>query len=299
MSALTVVSALALLAPAAGPPKAHPWVVNVGMTGEQVGARTDELRARGYRPVGISAYNVVQANRFAVVYEKGNGPAWHMSWGQTADQFLRLAQDLGARGYVPASLSGCNLVGIQRLSAVWVRGEGREFTYGLRADELVGAVNRMKARGFRPAKISSYMADTFTCYAVVWRKADGVPWELRYGLTAQGFQDALDAMSVRGYRPVSASGNETVGVLRFCAIWEKRGGPAWQLRFGQSEQGLLDLANSMSSQGYRPTSVTAYDTGSAGRFVSIWEKDVPGPSVPSTFGGYHYGYGGGGYSRSW
>jgi hypothetical protein len=274
MSGLTVVSALALLSPAVGPPTAHPWLVTVGLTGEQVGARTADLRARGYRPLSISAYNVVQANRFAVVYQKEKGPAWELDWAQTSDQFVRRARDLGAKGYVPASLAGCNLLGSGRLSAVWVKGEGREFSYNMQADELLRQANRMRGRGFRPVSISSYMADTFTYYAVVWQKGDKVPWELRYGLTAEGLQDALNTMTARGYRPVSASGVETVGVLRYCAVWEKRKGPDWKVRYGQAEQGLLGLANSMSSQGYRPAAVSAYDTGSAGRFVSIWEKDA-------------------------
>jgi hypothetical protein len=276
MFRFTVVSALVLLAVAIGPPAPSTWWVSVGLTSDQLQQRTDSMHARGYRPIGISAYNVAQANRFAVLYQKGTEPAWEMHWGQTPEQFLQRNRELGDKGYVPVCLSGSNLLGSERLSALWVRGEGRDVSFGLGSEELLAEINRMRTRGYRPARISSYMADTFTRYAIVWQKDDGVLWELHYGKTAEGFQDTLNAMTARGYRPVSASGLETVGVLRYCAIWEKRQGPAWQMRYGQSEDDFLGLINVMSERGYRPTAVTAYDTGSASRFVSIWEKDSPG-----------------------
>jgi hypothetical protein len=275
MSGFVALTTVVLLVPAIGPPTARPWEVNVGLTSDQVQERTDAMRSRGYRPIGISAYNVIQANRFAVIYQKGTEPAWEMYWGQTPDQFLTRNRTLGDKGYVPVCLSGSNLLASARLSALWVKGEGREVSFGLTADDLLREINRMRTRGYRPARISSYMADTFTYYAVVWQKDDGVLWELHFGKTAEGFQETLDTMTARGYRPVSASGLDTVGVLRYCAIWEKRPGPAWRLRYGQSQEDFLAQIPSMSAQGYRPTEVTAYDTGNAGRFVSIWEKDAP------------------------
>jgi hypothetical protein len=275
MSGFAAVSALVLLAPAIGPPPTTAWWVGVGLTSDQVQQRTDAMRSRGYRPVGISAYNVVQDNRFAVLYQKGTEPAWEMYWGQTPEQFLQRNRNLRDKGYVPVCVSGSNLLLAPRLSALWVQGEGREVSFGLQSNDLLTEIDRMRARGYRPARISSYMADTFTHYAVVWQKDDGVLWELHFGKTAEGFQEALESMTARGYRPVSASGLDTVGVLRFCAIWEKRNGPAWQLRYGQSQEDFIGLVKVMPSKGYHPTVVTAYDTGSASRFVSIWEKDNP------------------------
>src|SRR5262249_28381914 len=88
MYGLLVASTLAGLSPA-GPPARPGWEVEVGLTAAQVGERTAAQKARGYRPIGVSAYNSGEANRFAVIYRVDTGPAWDMDWGLTPKQFQR------------------------------------------------------------------------------------------------------------------------------------------------------------------------------------------------------------------
>jgi hypothetical protein len=92
-------------------------------------------------------------------------------------------------------------------------------------------------------------------------------------MTAAEFQDALDDLSTRNYRPVSVGGLNAGGVVRYCAIWEQRKGPAWEVRFGQSRGAFLDFARSRGMMGYRPTVVAGYNTLNGDRFASIWEKE--------------------------
>jgi hypothetical protein len=248
-------------------------MVHVGLTGEQVRERTQALKSRGYRPVAISAYNAAEANRFAVIYQKSSGPLWELGWGLTADQFRRRARDLRAKGYSPVCLSGCNLIGAERLADLWLKraGPGRVADYGLEGDALLRQAGRMRARGYRPVAISSYMANGANVYAVIWEKSD-LPWELKYGLSADALQQSLDDLSARGYRPVGISGHNSGGVVRYCAVWEKRKGPAWLVRYGQTQDGLLDQARVMAALGYRPVSVCGYNTLRGDQFVSLWEK---------------------------
>jgi hypothetical protein len=274
MSGLVILSALVVLSPEVGPPRDPAWMVNVGLSNTEVSQRTKALEAKGYRPIAISAYNSVEANRFAVVYLKGGGPAWEMNWGLTTDQFLEKARALRAKGYIPECLSGCNEIGAERLSYLWVKSAKpeRDWSYGLDVNGLLRQIGRMRALGYRPVKISSYMVDAANVYAVVWEKND-MAWELKYGMTAQEFQNALDDLSARGYRPVSVSGLGTSGVVRYCAIWEKRKGPAWEVRYGQSQGVFLDSARSLGARTYRPTVVSGYNTLDGDRFASIWEKE--------------------------
>ena len=121
MSGLVIVSALAVLSSGAAPPSHPAWVVEVGLSDKEVGQRTETLQSRGYRPVGINAYNSVESNRFAVIYLKSDGPAWAMNWGLTTEKFLQQARALRAKGYTPACLSGCNEIGAERLSQLWLK----------------------------------------------------------------------------------------------------------------------------------------------------------------------------------
>ena len=264
----------ALLSPGAAPPKEPDWAVKVGLTSDQVQKSTAAFQSRGYMPVHICAYNAIEANRFAVVYQKGNSPAWDMDWGMTTEQFLKRARNLYAKGYVTACLSGSNHLGSERLSDLWLKQTGsiREATYGLALAELLRQIDKMKTRGFRPICISSYRANTFNVYAVIWEKG-GPAWEMKYGLSAQELQDALDDLSARGYRPLSISGLNTEGVVGYCAVWEKRKGPAWEVRYGQTQDELLEAARAMAARGYRPKTVVGYNTSNGDRFTSIWEKE--------------------------
>jgi hypothetical protein len=275
MFALALASALTGLSPTAGPPASPGWVVRVGLSAEQLQERTGEMRSLGYRPAGISAYNAAEANRFAVIYEKSKGPAWDLNWGLTLDQFLERARRLRAAGYVPVCLSGCNLIGAERLSDLWLKqaGPDRELSRGLDGDSLIREANRRRERGYRPVWISSYMAGGLNSYAAIWEKNGDVPWELKYGLSAQQLQDALDDLSARGFRPITISGLNAGGVARYCAVWEKRKGPAWLAKFGQTQEELLDLARSMAARGYRPLAVTGYNTLDGDRFASVWAQE--------------------------
>jgi hypothetical protein len=273
MYRLILVSALAL--PAAGVPAQRPaWFVEVGLSGEQVAQRTAELQKRGYRPVSISAYNSVEANRFAVIYRKGKGPQVQMDWGQTPDDFSTRAKDLYSKGYRPVCVSGCNLLGAERLSDVWEKSTGgdSEINRGLDGPGLAPLGKRMNRRGYRPVWISSYMVDSANTYAIIQEKSS-VPWELKYNLSAQQLQDAIDDLSTRGYRPISIGGLNAGGVVRYCAVWEKRKGPAWQVYYGQTQDAFIEQARAMAARGYRPIAVTGFNTLNGDRFVSIWEKE--------------------------
>jgi hypothetical protein len=272
MYGLVLASALAGLSPSAGPPGPLPWLLEVGLTGAQVRTRTEALRSRGYRAVSINAYNAVEENRFAVIYQQGKG-AWDMAWALTPAQFAARAGQLGRKGYVPICLSGGNLLGAEQLSDVWLQKPkvAREYGYGLEADQMVRLTNRLGVRGYRPVWISSYRVNAANTYAVLWEQDRGVAWELKYGLSAEGFQDALDTLAARGYRPVAVSGLNMGGVVRYCAAWEKRKG-AWQVRYGQTQGDLLTFARVMAAEGYRPVCVSGYNTADGDRFVSLWAK---------------------------
>jgi hypothetical protein len=273
MSALVLASALVVLSPGVAPHRGPAWVVNVGLSADELRQRTDALQAQGYRPASISAYNAVEQNRFAVIYLKTTEPAWRMDWGRTPDAFLRRAGQLREKGYSPVCLSGCNQLGAERLADLWLRraGPAREISRALDGDALLQEANQRKARSYRPVWISSYRVNSINVYAVLWEKS-AVPWELRYGMTGQGLEDFVNDFATRGYRPITISGLNAGGIVRYCAVWEKREGPAWEVRYGQSQEGFLSYTRSMSARGYRPTSLSGYNTPDGDRFASIWER---------------------------
>jgi hypothetical protein len=175
---------------------------------------------------------------------------------------------------MPACLWGCKEIGAVRLSHMWVKSEkaDRDWSYGLDINALLRQIGRMRPLGYHAVRISSYMVNAANVYAVVWEKSE-TTWEPKYGLTPKDFQNSLDDLSARGYRPVSVSGLGTGGVVRYCAIWKMRKGPSWEVRYGQNQAAFLDFARSMGTRGHRPTVVAGYNTLDGDQFASIWEKE--------------------------
>ena len=270
MSAALVVLALC---PAAAPHVQPAWVVEVGLTAGQLKSRTDALGRRGFRPVRVCGYNCVEVNRYAAIWAKVGGGEWRMDYGLRRKDFVSRAEDLKDRGFRLVSLSGYDLIGSERFADVWVkdRGPAWEWVAGVDAGGLAKALAGMKQRGVRPVRVSSYFAGV-NAYALLGEKGGGA-WELKWGMTPGQLQSALDDLGGRGYRPVSISALASGTGARYAAVWHKKGGPAWEVKYGQDQDSFVATARAMAAAGYRPVCVAGYNTLDGDRYASIWERD--------------------------
>lgn len=273
MSVPLAVCAVLLLLPGVAPPRQTAWTIEYGLSGDDLQVRAATLRAAGYRPVCVSGYNQGEDNRFAGIWVKAPPVDWVLDYGLTTDRFDERTADLKAKGYRPVSLAGYDWRGLQRLTDVWVKADGPpwELEYGLTGEALSKVAARMSDRGYRPVALSTYVAGTFQRHAVVWQKGGDVTWQLRYGLSGSGLDDALRALSGQGYRPVAVSGVGVEESTVFCAAWEKRKGN-WLLRTNLDGDALDALARTMQGAGYRPSWLSGYQTLAGVRFAVIWEK---------------------------
>jgi hypothetical protein len=274
MPASFALCVLTLLAPAAGPPSAHPWAIEFGQTGDQLTARAADLRSAGYRPICVSGYNVTEAVRFATIWEKAKGPTWTLEYGITPPQLNNRAREEKKAGFRPIGLSGYDLAGTQGFIDLWEKATGPawQVEYGLDAPGLRRVITAMKGKGYRPRNVSSYVSATFSRYALIWEKGGDVTWDLRWGMSAAGLDNALKDLGTGGYRPVAIAGMGIEEQVLFTAIWEKRKGPEWTAHTNLDGNGLKTLAITMRNRGYRPTYLAGYGTLNGVRFASIWEK---------------------------
>jgi len=269
---MTAALVILALCPAAAPHAQPAWVVEVGLTADQLKSRTDELARRGLRPVRVCGYNSVESNRYVAVWAKMGGE-WRMDYGLRRKDFVSRADDLTGRGFRMVSLSGYDLVGSERFADVWVKDKGpaREWDAGLSTDGLAKALAGMRQRGVRPVRVSSYFAGV-NAYALLGEKGGGA-WELKWGMTPGQLQSALDDLGDRGYRPVSISALASGTGARYTAVWHEKKGPAWQVKYGQDRDSFVATARAMAAGGYRPVCVAGYNTLDGDRYASIWERD--------------------------
>lgn len=269
------VLSLALLAPSAAPLTQPTWVVEAGLSGEQLKKRTEGLGRRGFRPLSVCGYNAGEENRFAAIWAKGGDGEWRMDYGLTRKGLTARVEDLTGRGYRLAGLSGYDLIGAERFADVWVKAKGPawEWLVGVDQKALAGTLTDMKKRGYRPTRVSAYSTNGANAYALLGEKGGDVRWELSWGLSARQLQDALDDFKTRGYRPVSVAGLTAGTGARYALIWERRRGPAWVLRYGEDQDTFTQTARAMAARGYRPVEVAGYNTLEGDRFASIWERE--------------------------
>lgn len=277
MTAQLTLCTLLTLTPAVGPPGPS-WHLEVGLTGDQLKTRLFHLRAAGYQPTCVSGYNVGEDSRFALVWGRANKTPWVVDFGLTPAGLDRRGNERSELGFRPVGLSGYDLVGDQGFIDLWRQDGGPAWSveYGKDADGLRQLAREMRKRDYWPRSVSSYVSGTISRYATIWEKGGDVAWELRWGLSGSEFSQALNDLSSQGYRPVAVAGLGVELEDRFAAVWVKRKGPAWLVRYGLDERALGNLQRTMRFQGYRPVYLTGYATLNGTRFATIWERDPSG-----------------------
>ena len=71
-------------------------------------------------------------------------------------------------------------------------------------------------------------------------------------------------------RPVSA--HEVSGTVHYEAIWEQKGGPAWEAKGNLTAAEYQQTFETLTKQGFRLIHVAGYESGGSARFDAIFEK---------------------------
>ena len=147
---------------------------------------------------------------------------------------------------------------------------------GLSPAQYQATFNSLAAQGYRLKTVSGYVDNGAEQYAGLWQKAAGPAWQARNGLTAADYQTTFNTLTAQGYRMTWVSAHEVSGVLRYEAIFEQKGGPAWQARNGLTAAQYQQTFNDLTHQGYRLLHVSGASSGGQPVFAAIFEQS-PGP----------------------
>jgi hypothetical protein len=122
-----------------------------------------------------------------------------------------------------------------------------------------------------------------TRFAAIFEKGDGPAWEARHGIDANTYQATFDTLLRQGFRLTYVNGYSEGRGARFNAIWQKKGGPAWQARHGLTAQQYQATFDSLLQQGFRPVIVSGYSENGQARYAAIWEQST-GPAWQARHG---------------
>jgi polyglycine hydrolase-like protein len=115
-----------------------------------------------------------------------------------------------------------------------------------------------------------------TRFAALWEHDDGTTaWQARHGMDAKTYQQTFDTLVHRGFRLTSVNGYSEGVDARYNAIWEKRGGGAWEARHGLTAAAYQATFDALVAKGMRLTDVSGYAINGVARYAAIWEELPP------------------------
>jgi CubicO group peptidase (beta-lactamase class C family) len=201
---------------------------------------------------------------------------WQARHGLTAAQYQAEFNTLEAQGYRLRYVSGYEVGGTDLYAAIWEQAPGPAWQarHGLNAAQYQAEFNALVGQGYRLRFVNGYTAGGQVLYAALWEQTPGPAWQARHGLTAVQYQQAFNDLVNQGYRLVHVSGCAPGGSPLYAAVWEQRGGPAWQARHGLDAAGYQQAFNDLVNQGYRLVHVSSYEVGGRDEYAAIWEHST-------------------------
>ncbi len=198
------------------------WIARFGVTKSQAQNVVDEFAKQNYSPYRVSSFSLRGERRFNLIMEKGRPEAWVMG-GNTLAQHQQDLQEGRRKGLHLVQLNVFVLEGEVFFGGLWEKSPSRPqvVRHGLTAAQYQQTYDEMARTGYRLMVVSGYPAGNAELYAALWEKTGGPPFAARHGMTAQQYQNALDELSRKGYRPVHVSGYTVAGDVRYAAIFHK------------------------------------------------------------------------------
>lgn len=134
--------------------------------------------------------------------------------------------------------------------------------------------------GGLPVSMSRYT----TRFAALFEADDGAfAWQARHGLDENSYQATFDELVAQGFRLTAVNGYSEGRAARYNAVWQQRGGPAWQARHGLTSDEYQATFDSLVAQGFRLRTVSGYAIDGVARYAAIWEQ-AEGPAWQARHG---------------
>ncbi len=135
------------------------WRAAHGVDAGQYQQLFDQLVPQGFRPVVVSGYSALGADRFAALFEQRQGPAFVARHGIDAAQYQQLFDEVTPQGFRPTIVSGyLGSDGVERFAAVFEQRQGPAFAarHGIDAAQYQQSFDELVGHGFRLVWVNGY-----------------------------------------------------------------------------------------------------------------------------------------------
>lgn len=250
------------------------WAAAHGLSADDYQRRFDELAGRGYRLTDVSGWWDGGQQRFAAIWETGDGPAWQARHGIPIGDYQAVFDALAADGHRPVRLSFYATPSGPHVAGLWHGGPAPAWTarHGLSSDGFQREFDALAAAGYRLVDVSGYEDGGQARYAGVWEQSGDGPWAARHGVSPDDYQAAFTQLANDGLTLRKVAGFTVGGETRYCAIWEQRPLPAWSGRHAVPIADWQRVFDDHYYQGYRPRQVAGYAVPGGVQLAGVFEN---------------------------
>jgi hypothetical protein len=278
---------------AASPATAHPgapapvfdrnsisWRYITNRTIDNFDAACADLAAQGFMVVdldvadqAVSPFSTAPGGYAAVFQDNTDNRRWRTRLDLTEAQFYvqhAQATNEGMRivdfeRYYPI----WNQPGTARYAAVWIENVenlGTEFRTNMTSAQLSAFLSEQAAAGRMPVSIESWTAGSYlgtnmTYAAIFTRNAQGLSWQMWWGLTNAAFADKYNELRA-GHRMLQVEADTRENLVQlYAGIWlENRNGRGWAEYRNMTKAQFDQRVDEQTAQGLRLITYTRYLT---------------------------------------
>jgi hypothetical protein len=110
--------------------------------------------------------------------------------------------------------------------------------------------------------------------SAIWVRDGLSQWIELQGMDSNSYQTNFISYFLQGYHPISVSGYQDSGAVRFAAIWVKDSA-LYDGRHNINSGDYQTFANGEIVKSYQPMCVDGYANGTADNYIAIWANEGP------------------------
>lgn len=196
-----------------------PWEAYHGMNADQYQSTVDTMKARGYQPKFVDAFNLMGEPSFSVIFEIPQHN-WVAEHGLSPQAYEKAHALYKKSGYRLIHISGYQDNKQPLYAAIWERSFGpkRVDHIGLNGQQFQAKFDQLAKQGFQPIVISAYFVGTTPNFAAIWEKQN-TRWNAKFAVEDEAFQLTINDYYYEGYRPVVIDAYSRGPIVRYATMW--------------------------------------------------------------------------------
>jgi hypothetical protein len=120
--------------------------------------------------------------------------------------------------------------------------------------------------------IDGYDVNGGTFFNIIFRAADGTPWQARHGLDGAQYQQEFTTLTGQGYRLMHIESYLSGNTICYAPIFVKSPGPEWVAYHGRTADEHQQQFDTLTPQGFIPVNVTAVSIQGVRTYAALYEK---------------------------